>query len=70
MTNDQAAVQTVSDTNRERVGRILDFLHGLIDRLIHLYNNGTEPVTAQNDFTEYNQRVRNEVQSILGRLVA
>lgn len=70
MTNDQAAVQLFPSTNREQVGRILDFLHGLIDRLIDLYNNGTEPLMGQNDFTAYNQRVRSEVQSVLGRLTA
>jgi hypothetical protein len=67
MTNDQAAVQLFPNTNREQVGRILDFLHGLIGRLIHLYNNGTKPVMGQNDFTDYNQRVRSEVQNLLGR---
>jgi hypothetical protein len=65
MTNDQAAIALFPHTNREEVGRILDFLHMLIAILIDLFNNGKRPVVGQYNFTEYKQRVRSQVQTVL-----
>jgi hypothetical protein len=68
MTNDEAGSQLFPRTNREAVGRMLDFLHELIDSIIDLYNNGKRPRLGERDFTGHNDRIRNGARNVLRKL--
>jgi hypothetical protein len=54
-------------TNRAEIGAMIDFLQWLINALKHLFNNGTKP-TFQNGPIFSNQRIRDMVKDIMGRL--
>jgi hypothetical protein len=67
MSDDEAGIALFPQTNREAVGEILDFLHGLIESVNELYLNGTKPELGR-DFKEYNQRVREDARNVMRRL--
>jgi hypothetical protein len=68
MTNDEAGSQLFPHTNREAVGKMLDFLHDLIESVIDLYNNGKKPRLGQRDFTGHNERIRDGARNVLRKL--
>ena len=68
MTNDEAGSQLFPHTNREAVGKMLDFLHDLIDAIINLYNNGSEPRLGERDFAGHNERIREGARNVLRKL--
>jgi hypothetical protein len=67
MSDDEAGIALFPQTNREAVGKILDFLHDLIESVNELYLNGTKPELGR-DFKEYNQRVREDARNVMRRL--
>lgn len=67
MSDEEAGIALFPQTNRDAVGRILDFLHDLIESVKELYVNGTKPELGR-DFKEYNQRVREDARNVMRRL--
>jgi hypothetical protein len=67
MSNEQAGIDLFPQTNRESVGKILDFLHDLVEAINELYLNGTEPVLGRN-FDDYNKRIRDDARNVMARL--
>jgi hypothetical protein len=70
MSDDEAGVKLFPQTNREAIGRILDFLHDVIESIDGLYLNGTKPVLGVRDFGEYNQRIRDDARNVMRRMAA
>jgi AbiU2 len=68
MSNDEAASALFTATSRGEVGIMLDFLHDFIDAIMGLYENGDEPVLGRRSYDQYNQRIRDGVQSVLRTL--
>jgi hypothetical protein len=68
MTNDEARSQLFPRTNREAVGKMLDFLHDLIDSVIDLHSNGNKPRLGERDFTGHNERIREGARNVLRKL--
>jgi hypothetical protein len=68
MSDAQAREELFGKTNREEVAMILDFLHDLIETILHLYMNGSKPVLGTRDFRMHNQRIRDGVSEVLQRL--
>lgn len=65
MSNSRAETVLFADTSRKEISAALDFLHDLIDAIFNLYLNGRKPEFGTRDYTEYNQRVRNNVAAAL-----
>jgi len=55
-------------TNRIELGKMLDFLHDLITAIEQLYLNGTKPELGTRFFEKHNQKIRDEVRNVLGRI--
>jgi len=70
MGDDEAGRELFPHTNREAIGKILDFLHDLTGSLLELYLNGVRPELGSRDFTEYNQRIRDDARSVMRSLSA
>jgi hypothetical protein len=67
MSDDEAGIALFPQTNRVAVGKILDFLHDLVESIKELYLNGTKPELGR-DFTEYNQRCRGDARNVMRKL--
>jgi hypothetical protein len=70
MNDAEAVFGLFAATNRTEIGSTLDFLHDLMDAIEHLYLNGTEPELGTRHFDLHNQRIRDGVKKVLGRLAA
>jgi hypothetical protein len=70
VSDEEAGRALFPQTNREAVGRILDFLHDLVESLNQLYLNGTRPELGKRDFTDYNQRIRADARNVIRTLSA
>jgi hypothetical protein len=70
MSDAEAGAALFPQTNREAVGKILDFLHDLVESITDLYVNGNKPKLGVHDFTEYNQRIRDDARNVMRRLAA
>jgi hypothetical protein len=57
-------------TSRTEIGSILDFLHDLMDAIEQLYLNGTKPELSIRHYDLHNQKVRDGVRNVLGRIAA
>jgi hypothetical protein len=68
MSDDQASVDLFPQTNREAVGKIIDFLHDLVESINELYLNGRKPELGVRNFKEHNQRIRNEARNVMRKL--
>ena len=66
MSDEQAGIDLFPQTNRETVGKILDFLHDLTEAITDLYLNGTKPVLGRH-FRDYNRRIRDDARNVLRR---
>jgi hypothetical protein len=67
VSDDEAGIALFPQTNREAIGKILDFLHDLVESINELYLNGTKPELGR-DFKEYNQRIRDDARNVMRRL--
>ena len=67
MSDEQAGIDLFPQTNREAIGKILDFLHDLIEAIAGLYQDGTKPVLGR-DFKDYNRRIRDDARNVMRRL--
>jgi hypothetical protein len=67
MSDEQAGIDLFPQTNREGIGKILDFLHDSVEAITDLYLNGTKPVLGR-DFKDYNRRIRDDARNVLRRL--
>ncbi len=71
LTNDAEAVAGLfASTNRVELASILDFLHDLTDAIELLYLNGTKPELGTRSYDSHNQRIRDGVKNVLGRMAA
>jgi hypothetical protein len=68
MSDAQAGIDLFPQTNREVVGKILDFLHDLVESISELYLNGKQPVLGVRDFKDGNQRIRDDPRRVLRTL--
>lgn len=57
-----------SKTDRNELGKSLDFLHELVDGLWQLYQNGTKPELGVRDFTKSNDKLRESVREIIHKI--
>jgi len=57
-------------TNRVELGKMLDFLHDLITAIEQLYLNGIKPELGIRSYEDHNQKIRDEVRNVLGRIAA
>jgi hypothetical protein len=69
MSDDEAGVALFPQTSREAVGKILDFLHDLVEAITELYLNGRPPELGRRDFKAYNQRIRDDARNVMRRVV-
>jgi AbiU2 len=64
-TGSPAQMALFGKTSSEQVGKILDFLHELIDAMQNLYLNGIQPDLGSRSYREHNERIRDCVVSVL-----
>lgn len=57
-----------AQTNRNELGKILDFLHELVDGITYLYLNGMKPEFGVRDFSQYNDNLRESVREIIHKI--
>jgi hypothetical protein len=70
MNDAEAVAGLFAPTNRAELGSILDFLHDLMDAIEQLYLNGREPELGTRVYDAHNQRIRDGVKNVLGRIAA
>jgi len=68
MSDAEAGTTLFPQTNREAVGKVLDFLHDLVESITELYLNGRMPELGRRDFKDYNQRIRDDARKAMLRL--
>lgn len=68
MTDEKAGAMLFPSTNRDELGRTIDFLKDLVGVIGNLYVNGCEPVLGKCDFTRDKNRVRASVEEVLRKL--
>lgn len=69
VSDDQAGYELFQKTNREDLGRMLDFLQDLISCIRDLYNNGNQPKLGQLNLSEQAKDIRGGTEKVLRRLV-
>lgn len=62
---DEPVGQLFSLTNRNELGKVLNFLHEMADGITHLYLNGMKPEFGNRDFTRYNEKIRASVREVV-----
>ena len=68
MSDDQAAYQLFSKTNRNDLGKTLDFLQDLATCITQLYHNGKPPNFGQSDLREQAKDIRGGTERVLRKL--
>jgi AbiU2 len=68
MSDDRAGAELFPKTNREEIGKTLNFLQELVAVVQDLYSNGNEPKLGERDLSDSGKRIRTGVEKVLRKL--